>query len=148
MTGLLTGSLKIPVVTSLPCQATSRGKPTFTDKIFMIRRLMAQLGILTLENYRERMQFGSHHACGDGRVRFHEFSRGGFVCSLKNHNAKCLIAWFSRASGKNKLTRLNRCLEIGEMPINGCLVLNGPSLVVVKAGHEMQHVNELFRFLD
>ena len=35
-TGALTGSLKIPVVTSLPCQVTSFGNPTFTDKIFMI----------------------------------------------------------------------------------------------------------------
>jgi hypothetical protein len=31
----LTGSLKIPVVTSLPCHATSLGNPTFTDNIFM-----------------------------------------------------------------------------------------------------------------
>jgi len=31
----LTGSLKIPVVTSLPCQVTSLGNPTFTDKTFM-----------------------------------------------------------------------------------------------------------------
>src|SRR6266478_7343192 len=137
MTGFLTGSLKIPVVTNFPCQLTSRGNPTFTDKIFMIRRLMAQLGILTLENYRERMQFGSHHACGHGRVCFHEFSRGGFVCSLKNRNSKCFIARFFRASGKNQLTRLNRSLEISEMPINGCLVLSSPRLVILQTRHEM-----------
>ena len=92
------------------------------------------------------MQFGDHHTCRNGRIGFHEFSRGGFVCSLKNRNSKCLIAWFSRASGKNKLTRLNRCLEIGEMPINGCLVLNGPRLVVVQTRHKVQHVDELLWF--
>src|SRR6266566_8037104 len=83
MTGLLTGSLKIPVVTNFPCQLTSRGNPTFTDKIFMIRRLMAQLGILTLENYRERMQFRAHHTCHNGRIGFHKFLRSGFVTGPK-----------------------------------------------------------------
>ena len=52
---------------------------------------------------------------------------------------------FSRASGENKLTRLSGFFEIGEMPIDGRFVLCGPRLVVVKARHEMQHVNELFR---
>src|SRR5437016_4886778 len=137
MTGPLTGALKIPVVTSLPCQATSRGKPTFTDKIFMIRRLMAQLGILTLENYRERMQFGGHHTCHNGRIGFHKFLRSGFVTGLKNRNSKRFITRLSCASGKNQLTRLNRSLEIGEMPIDGCLVLSCPRLVVVQTRHEM-----------
>ena len=36
ITGSLTGSLKIPVVTTLPCQVTSLGNPTFTDKIFTV----------------------------------------------------------------------------------------------------------------
>jgi len=35
MTGGVTGSLKIPVVTSLPWQVTSLGNPTFTDKTLM-----------------------------------------------------------------------------------------------------------------
>jgi hypothetical protein len=35
ITGALSGSLKIPVGTSLPCHVTSLGNPTFTDKIFM-----------------------------------------------------------------------------------------------------------------
>ena len=91
------------------------------------------------------MQFGSHHACGHGRVRFHEFSRGSFVCSLKNRNSKCFIARFFRPSGQDELTGLNRRLEIGEMPIDRRFVICRPSFVVVKAGYEMQHVNELFR---
>src|SRR6266446_9603602 len=148
MTGFLTGSLKIPVVTSLPSQATSRGSPTFTDKIFIVRRSLNKLRILALENYRERMQFRRHDTSGNGRIGLHEFSGGGFVRSLKNRNAKCIITRLSRATDQDELTRLNRCLEIGEMPINGRFVLCGPRLVVVKAGREMQYVNELFRFLD
>ena len=109
---------------------------------------MAQLGILTLENDRERMQFRRHDTSGNGRIGLHEFSGGGFVRSLKNRNAKCLITRLSRATGQDELTRLNRCLEIGEMPIDRRFVLFRPSFVIVQTRHEMQYVNELFRFLD
>jgi hypothetical protein len=54
VTGVLTESLKIPVVTTLPCQVTSLGNPTFTDKIFIatyLREYRDYIGILrTLGN--------------------------------------------------------------------------------------------------
>src|SRR5256885_13025557 len=50
MTGPLTGFLKIPVVTSLPCQVTSLGNPTLTDRIFMILHTSREaLGSLALQ---------------------------------------------------------------------------------------------------
>ena len=92
------------------------------------------------------MQFGSHHARRNRRIGFHKFSRVRFIRRLENRNTKCFVAWFHGAIGQNQLTGLNRWLEIGEMSIDGSLVFSGPRLVVVQARHEMQNVNELFRF--
>jgi hypothetical protein len=52
-------------------------------------RLMARLGILTLENDRERVQFRRHHTCHNGGILFHELLRSGFVRGFEDRDARC-----------------------------------------------------------
>ena len=92
------------------------------------------------------MQFGGHHTCGYGRIGFHEFSSRRFVRCLEDRNAKCFITWFPRATGQDELTGLNRCLEIGEMPIDRRFVLCRSRFVIVQTRYKMEHVNKLLRF--
>ena len=92
------------------------------------------------------MQFGDHHTCRNGRIGFHKFLRGRFIRGFENCDTKCFITRLSRATSQDELTGLNRRLEIGKMPIDRRFVLYRPGFVVIKAGHEVQHVDELLWF--
>src|SRR6266545_2687247 len=112
MTGPLTGFLKIPVATSLPCQLTSLGNPTFTDKIFMILQTARDaLRSLALQRNGEWMQFCGHESGDYRRIAFHELTRGRFIFCLKDCDPECLVAGFTRPAGQDQFPRFDRVFE-------------------------------------
>src|SRR4030095_13320059 len=100
MTGPSSGSLKIPVVTTLPCQFTSLGNPTLTDTIFMILHTAQEaLRSLALQRHGEWMQFRGHTPGYYRRIAFHKFSGHCFIVGLENCDPKRLVAGFTRPAG-------------------------------------------------
>ena len=88
-----------------------------------------RLLVFALERDFEGMQFSGHQAGYNCRITLHKGTGGPLIRGLENGDPKSLIPGFHCFARQDQLTRFDRVLEPGEVPIQCHFVLTCPGSV-------------------